>query len=328
LQSGGFATILLVKEPILASNDQMQILNLMQASWPAGDKVTFQEARSRLKEDELSIENRQLIHFYFVLYALNVDDKADALHQMSFLDGKRALDELLIIYRTGVLSDKLQPDSLAIIQVRENLRRTLEPALETQLAGPVKTYLLAFADSLGIDNIPQVADTLAYACVKWFYDNNRKTYDTYIYLVQHYYKTRQETLQEAVLNEALNVFPEDASLLNWLGYSYVVKGTKLDEAEALIRRALQLSPDNAFYLDSLAWLYYTKNDFQTALQLMEIPMQLEDIPGEISLHYALIQLALNNTEAGVDYLNYTVNSNNDPDSVAKALQLLQQMGRR
>lgn len=328
LQSGGFATIMLVKEPIIASGDQMQILTLMQASWPAEDKVTFQKARSLLKEDELNQNDRQLLHFMYVLYSLKNDDKADALHQMSFLDGKRALDALLMLYRNAVLSDKLQPDSLAVIQVKENLRQTLEPASETQLAAPLKAYLLAYADSLGIDNEPQVADSLAFACVKWFYDNNRKTYDTYLFLVQHYSKSKQFTMLDTLLDEALAEYPEDASLLNWKGYSYVLQEVKLEEAEALIRRALQLAPDNAFYLDSLAWLYYTKGDYKTALEYMEIPMQLEEIPGEISLHYALIQLALNNIQTGIDYLNYTVNTNNDPDSAAKALELLKQMGRR
>jgi len=50
--------------------------------------------------------------------------------------------------------------------------------------------------------------------------------------------------------------PDDASALNYLGYSLADRGLKLAEAERLIREAVRLAPSNAAYLDSLGWVLH------------------------------------------------------------------------
>jgi tetratricopeptide (TPR) repeat protein len=50
--------------------------------------------------------------------------------------------------------------------------------------------------------------------------------------------------------------PDDASALNYLGYSLADRGLNLAEAERLIREAVRLAPANAAYLDSLGWVLY------------------------------------------------------------------------
>ncbi len=50
--------------------------------------------------------------------------------------------------------------------------------------------------------------------------------------------------------------PDDASVLNYLGFSLADRGLKLNDAEALIARAVQLDPKNPAYEDSLGWVHY------------------------------------------------------------------------
>jgi tetratricopeptide (TPR) repeat protein len=50
--------------------------------------------------------------------------------------------------------------------------------------------------------------------------------------------------------------PDDAPALNYLGYSFADRGTKLDEAKTLIERALVIEPTNAAYQDSLGWVLF------------------------------------------------------------------------
>ena len=59
--------------------------------------------------------------------------------------------------------------------------------------------------------------------------------------------------------------PKHAQALNYLGYSWVDKGVKLDQAEALIRRALAVDPGNRYYLDSLGWALYKEGRGKEAL---------------------------------------------------------------
>ncbi len=63
--------------------------------------------------------------------------------------------------------------------------------------------------------------------------------------------------------------PQDASLLNALGYSLADRNQKLPRAEQLIRKALQASPDNPAFLDSLGWVLFRRGNYAEALPYLE-----------------------------------------------------------
>ena len=63
--------------------------------------------------------------------------------------------------------------------------------------------------------------------------------------------------------------PDDASLLNALGYSLADRNQRLPRAETLIRKALESSPDNPAFLDSLGWVRFRRGDATGALPYME-----------------------------------------------------------
>ncbi len=67
----------------------------------------------------------------------------------------------------------------------------------------------------------------------------------------------------------LKVRPEDASLLNALGYSLADRNQKLPRAEQLIRKALVASPDNPAFLDSLGWVRFRRGDVDGAIPHLE-----------------------------------------------------------
>ncbi len=58
------------------------------------------------------------------------------------------------------------------------------------------------------------------------------------------------------MRRVLEADPNNASALNYIGYSWAERGENLDEAEELIRRALELSPGDGYITDSLGWVYY------------------------------------------------------------------------
>ncbi|TPW18820.1 MAG: TPR repeat-containing protein, partial [Elusimicrobia bacterium] len=58
--------------------------------------------------------------------------------------------------------------------------------------------------------------------------------------------------------------PNDASALNYLGYSLTDRGLKLPEAEGLIRRAVAADPGNGAYRDSLGWSHYKQGRYLEA----------------------------------------------------------------
>lgn len=63
---------------------------------------------------------------------------------------------------------------------------------------------------------------------------------------------------------AIALDPRHAPSLNYLGYSFVDRGIRLEEAGALIRRALAEDPENGSYRDSLGWLFFKQGDATAA----------------------------------------------------------------
>lgn len=69
-----------------------------------------------------------------------------------------------------------------------------------------------------------------------------------------------ERVDEAIeyMRLALSHNPENASALNYIGYTWAERGIQLDEAERMIVRALELRPDDGYIADSLGWVYYMR----------------------------------------------------------------------
>lgn len=74
---------------------------------------------------------------------------------------------------------------------------------------------------------------------------------------------------EADLLAAVEIRPDDASLLNYLGYSWIDRNKNLDRGLAMIEKAVSLAPDDGYVLDSLAWAYYRLGRYDEAVAPME-----------------------------------------------------------
>jgi tetratricopeptide (TPR) repeat protein len=97
-------------------------------------------------------------------------------------------------------------------------------------------------------------------------------------------KAGQEREAVRSFESLLKIRPEDASLLNALGYSLADRNQKLPRAEQLIRKALEASPDNPAFLDSLGWVRFRRGDIPGALPPLERAYRIFPDP-EIASHW-------------------------------------------
>jgi tetratricopeptide (TPR) repeat protein len=97
-------------------------------------------------------------------------------------------------------------------------------------------------------------------------------------------KAGQEREAVRSFESLLKARPEDASLLNALGYSLADRNQKLPRAEQLIRKALDASPDNPAFLDSLGWVRFRRGDIPGALPPLERAYRIFPDP-EIASHW-------------------------------------------
>ena len=83
---------------------------------------------------------------------------------------------------------------------------------------------------------------------------------------------------EADLLAALELAPNDASLLNYLGYSWIDRGINLEKGFELIRKAVSLHPHSGMIVDSLGWAHYKRGEYEEAVRYLERAVELE--PGD------------------------------------------------
>jgi tetratricopeptide (TPR) repeat protein len=84
------------------------------------------------------------------------------------------------------------------------------------------------------------------------------------------------------LIRAVELAPEQAVALNYLGYAQIERGENLAEAQALLERARRLEPNDASITDSLGWAYVQRGDIARALPLLEEAARAE--PGDVVIN--------------------------------------------
>ena len=79
---------------------------------------------------------------------------------------------------------------------------------------------------------------------------------------------------EADFMKALTLKPNEPQVLNYLGYSWVDRGERYDEARRMIERAVVQRPNDGAIMDSLGWVLYLLGDFDTAVEKLERAIEL------------------------------------------------------
>jgi tetratricopeptide (TPR) repeat protein len=88
-------------------------------------------------------------------------------------------------------------------------------------------------------------------------------------------RARQWDKAEADLKKALELFPEQPQVLNYLGYSWIDLGVNLDEGMKMIRRAVEQRPEDGYIIDSLGWAYYRLGQYDEAAKHLERAVELK-----------------------------------------------------
>ena len=91
-------------------------------------------------------------------------------------------------------------------------------------------------------------------------------------------------LAEKDLKTALDLQPNSAQVMNYLGYGWIDRGENLEEGLDLIRKALTLRPDSGAITDSLGWAHYKLGHYDKAIGYLERAVELEPGLAEINDH--------------------------------------------
>jgi tetratricopeptide (TPR) repeat protein len=89
---------------------------------------------------------------------------------------------------------------------------------------------------------------------------------------------------EADLYAALALQPNQADLLNYLGYSLLTRHKKTTEAREMIQKALDQHPDSPMVLDSMGWALYENGEYNAAQGYLEKALQFMPYDSTINEH--------------------------------------------
>jgi len=89
---------------------------------------------------------------------------------------------------------------------------------------------------------------------------------------------------EGDLTQALKMRPDEAELLNYLGYAWIDRGERLQEAMAMVEKAVAANPRSGAIVDSLGWAHYRLGDYKKAVEILEQAVELEAGDPEINNH--------------------------------------------
>lgn len=75
-------------------------------------------------------------------------------------------------------------------------------------------------------------------------------------------------------------------MLNYLGYSYALRGIHLAEAEAMIEQALTVDPNEGAIIDSLGYVLLREGKIQRAMREQIRAVRLAPTDPEVNAHLA------------------------------------------
>jgi tetratricopeptide (TPR) repeat protein len=133
-------------------------------------------------------------------------------------------------------------------------------------------------------------------------ETNRLNHLFYFQLGATYERTKQVGEAEKYFRKALELAPDFAEALNYLGYMWAERNVNLDESRQLLERAVKAEPKNGAYLDSLGWVYYKLGRLQDALRLIQEAIRYSEEP-DATLY---------------DHLGDIFNALNQPDKAREA----------
>jgi len=145
-----------------------------------------------------------------------------------------------------------------------------------------------------------------------------------------YERQKKYDQAEQVFRKILANDPDNAAVLNYLGYMLADRGQKLDEALIMIKKAVDLEPANGAYLDSLGWAYFklgkydqAEDNLTKASQHMGADPTVQEHLGDLYQKTGRLKLAAAHWELAIEQWNKTVAPEVDNEALAKVQKQLE-----
>jgi len=132
-------------------------------------------------------------------------------------------------------------------------------------------------------------------------------------------KINKLEVTETDLRKVIRIKPDYAHAYNALGYTLLDKTGRLNEAAELLEKALSLAPDDAFILDSVGWMHYRKGNLEKAREYLERAWKLRQDP-EIAAHLGEVLWMKGSRDEASKLWDTSLQSNPNNEALLEALR--------
>ena len=123
--------------------------------------------------------------------------------------------------------------------------------------------------------------------------------------------------------KALELYPDQPLVLNYLGYSWVDQGVNLDEAFKMLRRAVELRPNDGYIVDSLGWAHFKLGQYPEATQTLERAVDLKPADPVLNDHLGDAYWRVNRKVEARFQWNHARDMNPEPEDLPAILKKIE-----
>jgi tetratricopeptide (TPR) repeat protein len=170
----------------------------------------------------------------------------------------------------------------------------------------VQLYISIAQNATGRDELDLAEDTLREALRNYRGDTTIRYAQALLYQEQGRNRRSASALTSLVRDQ-----PNDAGLLNTLGYLLTDRLERHERALGYLEEALALEPDNAAIIDSMGWVLFNLGNFEAALSHLQRAYELFP-DAEVAAHIVDTRWALGEHDQALELLRQKLEE--DPDS--------------
>lgn len=170
----------------------------------------------------------------------------------------------------------------------------------------------------------------ALAAAEKLSESNEDKVNVYFMRGAMYEKTKEFQNSETEFRKVLDLDPDNAAAMNYLGYMMADRSIRLEEARKLIARALELEPNNGAYLDSLGWVYFrlgkldeAERNLRAAIERTGRDPVVHDHLADVYLQQGKLKDAIAQWERSLAEWQVASKSEYDPAEVTKVTKKLE-----
>ena len=127
---------------------------------------------------------------------------------------------------------------------------------------------------------------------------------------------------EPDFRKALELYPNQPQVLNYLGYSLIDRNEKLDEALNMVKKAAELRAQDGYIVDSLGWAYYKLGRYDEAVKTLENAIKLRPEDATINDHLGDAYWMVGRKLEATFQWNHAIAGKPEPEELAKIQEKL------